>query len=288
MYKYLLVPVTGADSDGPVFATALMVARLMPAHLAFLHVRLDVGATLTAIASSDTGGGLGYAEMLGTLEQEAAARQKKAELSFRDFCESERILVTADPSAGLPSADWRTETGDEPHWLAEHGRAADLIVVGRPHDGEAVAMDVLEAALLGTGRPVLIAPANARRELSGVVVIAWKDRAEAARAVAAAQPFLQLANKVVILSVSEDAASDELSRERLRRALSWQNPAVSVQCVKPKGRPPVEALLAAAHAVNADALVMGGYGHSRTREIIFGGFTRRILSHADLPVLMAH
>jgi nucleotide-binding universal stress UspA family protein len=58
--------------------------------------------------------------------------------------------------------------------------------------------------------------------------------------------------------------------------------------VKPHGRPPVEALLAAAHAVNADMLVMGGYGHSRTREIIFGGFTRRILSHADLPVLMAH
>jgi len=53
MYKYLLVPVTGADSDGPVFTTALMVARIMPAHLAFLHVRLDVGATLTAIATSE-------------------------------------------------------------------------------------------------------------------------------------------------------------------------------------------------------------------------------------------
>ena len=82
MYKYLLVPVTGAESDGPVFTTALMVARIMPAHLAFLHVRLDVQATLTAMASADTGGGLGYTEMLETLEQEAAARQKKAELAF--------------------------------------------------------------------------------------------------------------------------------------------------------------------------------------------------------------
>jgi nucleotide-binding universal stress UspA family protein len=197
-------------------------------------------------------------------------------------------MVTADLSAGLPSADWRTETGDEPYWLAEHGRAADLVVVGRARDGESVAMDILEAALMGTGRPVLIAPDDPRRELSGVVAIAWKDRAEAARAIAAAQPFLQLADKVVIMSVSEDAGSDEPSRERLRRALSWQNPAVSVQCVKPKGRPPADALLAAAQTVNADLLVMGGYGHSRTREIIFGGFTRRVLSHADLPVLMAH
>jgi nucleotide-binding universal stress UspA family protein len=61
-----------------------------------------------------------------------------------------------------------------------------------------------------------------------------------------------------------------------------------VQCLKPDGRSPVETLLAAAHSANADMLVMGGYSHSRTREIMFGGFTRRILSNADLPVLMAH
>jgi nucleotide-binding universal stress UspA family protein len=47
-------------------------------------------------------------------------------------------------------------------------------------------------------------------------------------------------------------------------------------------------MLAAAAAAKADMLVMGGYGHSRVREVIFGGFTRRVLSHADLPVLMAH
>jgi nucleotide-binding universal stress UspA family protein len=288
MYRYILVPATGAETDGPVFSMALTVARLMPAHLAFLHVRPDVQATLTAMASSDTGGGFGYPEMLETLEQEAASRQKKAELAFRDFCEAERLFVSADPAARLPSADWRIETGDEPHWLAEHGRAADLIVMGRPRDGEAVAMDMLEAALMESGRPVLIAPAVARRELSGVVAIAWKDRPEAARAIAAAQPFLQLANKVLILSVSEDTSSNQSSCERLRRALSWQNSATSVQCLKPEGRPPVETLLAAAHSANADVLVMGGYGHSRTREIIFGGFTRRILSGADLPVLLAH
>ena len=33
---------------------------------------------------------------------------------------------------------------------------------------------------------------------------------------------------------------------------------------------------------------MGGYGHSRVREVIFGGFTRSILNAAQLPVLMVH
>jgi nucleotide-binding universal stress UspA family protein len=33
---------------------------------------------------------------------------------------------------------------------------------------------------------------------------------------------------------------------------------------------------------------MGGYGHSRLREWIFGGFTQRILREAEIPVLIAH
>ena len=45
-----------------------------------------------------------------------------------------------------------------------------------------------------------------------------------------------------------------------------------------------------AHAVNveADLIVMGGYGHSRLREIVLGGTTRRILQTMTVPVLMAH
>ena len=288
MPGYILVPATGAETDQPVFATALTAARLLSAHLEFLHVSIDVQETLTAMASADVGGGIGYGEILESLEQEVTSRQKKAEIAFRDFCERERLSVSADVATTLPSAEWRQETGDEPTWLAEHGRAADLLVVGRARDGEAVAMDMLEAALMGTGRPVLIAPAKPRRRLSGTVAIAWKDTPEAARAVAAAHPFLRFADQVMILTVAENGHTGEQSCERLRHALAWQNPRASVRFLRHEDRPAVETLLTAAGAVDADLLVMGGYGHSRTREVIFGGFTRRVLSHADLPVLMAH
>jgi len=288
MSRYILVPCTGAKTDESVFGTALMVARLLPAHLEFLHVRVDVQETLTAMASADTGGGIGYGEILETLEQEVTNRQKSAETAFHDFCARERIPVTADPTTTLPSAEWRIETGDEPTWLATHGRAADLLVVGREREGEPVAMDILEAALIATGRPVLITPPQARRELSGTVAIAWKDTPEAARAVAAAQPFLRMADRVIIFTVIEDGRNDEQSCERLRHALSWRNGQVSVQCLRHGQHPPIDTLLAAVSAAKADLLIMGGYGHSRVREVIFGGFTRRILSHADMPVLMAH
>jgi len=33
---------------------------------------------------------------------------------------------------------------------------------------------------------------------------------------------------------------------------------------------------------------MGGYGHSRAREIVLGGATRSLLQAMTVPVLMAH
>ena len=38
----------------------------------------------------------------------------------------------------------------------------------------------------------------------------------------------------------------------------------------------------------ADLLVMGGYGHSRVREMMFGGVTRSILESTACPILVSH
>jgi nucleotide-binding universal stress UspA family protein len=48
------------------------------------------------------------------------------------------------------------------------------------------------------------------------------------------------------------------------------------------------ALLEAAGRFCADLLVMGGYGHSRLRELVLGGVTAHVLGHGEIPVLMAH
>ena len=48
------------------------------------------------------------------------------------------------------------------------------------------------------------------------------------------------------------------------------------------------ALLEAAAGRNADLIVMGGYGHSRLREFIWGGVTRNMLSAMTVPCLMSH
>ena len=47
-------------------------------------------------------------------------------------------------------------------------------------------------------------------------------------------------------------------------------------------------LLSRAHEAGADMLIMGAYTHGAIREMLLGGITRYVVSHADLPVLMRH
>jgi nucleotide-binding universal stress UspA family protein len=40
--------------------------------------------------------------------------------------------------------------------------------------------------------------------------------------------------------------------------------------------------------MNADLIVMGGFGHSRLRDFVLGGATRGLLQSMTVPTLMSH
>jgi len=289
MFRTILVPAPGAESHDAVFRTALAFARLSAGHLDFLHVRLDVQQVVIAMSTGDFGGaGAGIGPLLNSMQADADARHDRAKAAVQAFCAREQVALADTPVGGAPSATFRVETGEEARLLAAYARTSDLTVLGRAGDGEAVMMDVLEAVLLGSGRPLLIAPAKPQEQIGRHIAIAWKDTAEAARAVASATPLLPAAHSVTVLAVQEDARADTGSCERLCHALLWHNPATTLRVIPPAGHDPGDVLLATVEASNADLLVMGGYSHSRMREVVFGGFTRRVLRSAGLPVLMAH
>jgi hypothetical protein len=56
-----------------------------------------------------------------------------------------------------------------------------------------------------SGRPLLIAGSITRSSISGTVFVCWKETPESARALNAALPLLQAAQRVVIAHVSEAA-----------------------------------------------------------------------------------
>ncbi|WP_260683926.1 universal stress protein [Rhizobium laguerreae] len=40
--------------------------------------------------------------------------------------------------------------------------------------------------------------------------------------------------------------------------------------------------------LQADLLVMGGFGHSRLREFVLGGANQAVLTNIALPILLSH
>ena len=58
--------------------------------------------------------------------------------------------------------------------------------------------------------------------------------------------------------------------------------------MKADGRPIAELLSLAAQACNADFLVMGSYSTGPLQQEFFGGCTRSMLEHADVPVFLLH
>jgi nucleotide-binding universal stress UspA family protein len=287
MIKTILVPATGNQTDDAVFTSALVVARTFDAHLDVLHVRVDAAAMVAAMATDGSGAAMvsGLVERIG---EEATRREDTARQLFQRFCERERLAIE-DTAAGQqsPTAQWLRQAGDEAYWVREYGRAADLLVIGRPADDQGVSIDTIEAALVGSGRPVLIAPAAPMVSLPETIVIAWKAAPEAARAVTAAMPLLSKAKQIQIVTVAEEQGLSDEEGARLMTSLAWHGFNTSTRHLQPDRLGAADTLLAAA-AEEGALLVMGAYGHSRLREWVFGGFTEHVLRGATVPVLMMH
>jgi nucleotide-binding universal stress UspA family protein len=288
MIRSLLVPATGTETDLTALTTAAKIARAFLAHIEVLHVRLD--AIDVAVQTASGQGGPLVEHLIQQLEQDAHERESRARRTFEDFCRRENVPLLDESGSGPavgPSAQWHVETGDEPDTVASHGIFADLVICARSPGNHFTARLILESALLNTGRPLLIPSAGGTpSDFRGdTVAIAWKPTPQAARAVAAAMPLLARAKDVVVMTVEEEDSigqADGLVRNLARHGLRVRTERLA------SGVRDAATILLDAAAKEASLLVMGGYGHSRIREWVFGGFTRQVLADAPLPVFMAH
>jgi len=290
--KAILVPIAGVEEDRAHLQAALGIARQFSAHLDVAHIRLDPARLAAGAASAAYGSAEFVVALYDQFEKDAQSCLAAAQATFAAFSKDEHLELheRADRLDAVTAA-WVQETGDAGECVARLGRARDLLVVGRAGGPAGAATGTIETALMESGRPLLIVPPGISQIVAGTVAIAWKDSAEAARAVTAAMPFLALAERVVVIEVVEGTTADRKegeSSERLVNGLAWHGIKAEARLVRPGTNAAPDALLAAARDAGADLVVMGAYGHSRVREMIFGGFTRQILRAADLPVLMFH
>lgn len=169
--------------------------------------------------------------------------------------------------------------------VAQRAKVSDLTIlpsIGAMEDG--TFEPARDAALFHSGRPALIVPDEAGLPIGDTVVIAWKDAVEAVRAIAAASPFLETAKRIRLISIEEDG-EDETAAAMVGY-LAIAGLPVELERIPLGGREVGEALLTAAGS--GVLLVMGGYGHWRWREWVFGGATLHVLRETDVAVLMNH
>jgi nucleotide-binding universal stress UspA family protein len=181
-----------------------------------------------------------------------------------------------------------------PSIVAHHARRSDLTIVPLPDPQGHGADDALlaEAAFMDSGRAALIVPAGSTATMPPRrALLAWDGSREAARAVGDALPLLRPADAVIVLVVGgHDASSETGAAPGLGIAahLSRHGIRAEVRNVTASGMSVADTIQGQATADGADLIVMGGYGHSRLREMMLGGTTRHLLHHSSLPLLLAH
>jgi nucleotide-binding universal stress UspA family protein len=160
------------------------------------------------------------------------------------------------------------------------------VVLGRQRNRDCLPSGLIEELLARGGRPLIIAGDDKPPGGVGTVVVGWKETPEAARAVTAAMPLLEAARRVVLLVIREAAGAGREPLEQLAQQLAWHGINAEIAICGDADGPAGEQLLRAATERQADLLVAGAFGHGALREQMFGGVTRTLLEHADLPVLL--
>jgi nucleotide-binding universal stress UspA family protein len=277
--------------DSPTCAVRVQVA-------AALAERFDASASaLYAVLPAFMQYALAYsagAELAPMMQEFETQRRTQARALF------ERGVGTGNAGRAQRVA-WAETVGEPSALFSRQALGADLLLLGQHDPGpgasarepaSGVAADFAEGVLLASGKPALIIPTIFRPEPIGkVVLVAWKATRESARAVSAALPFLQSAERVHLVSWDDPRAADgnggaagpdiELS---LRRHGVNVMPHREVGSAREIG----ELMLSRAADLGADLLVMGCYGHGRAREWVLGGASRTVLQSMTLPVLMVH
>ena len=272
--------------DGRGFAARLTLAVELAArneaHLTGLFVIEAI--SFSALAAP---GGPDFAAAEAFLEiqnQHSAARMQVADRLAARFGDATR-------RAGV-SSEWRLADDDPAGTTTLHARYADLAVLGQADpDNPPLGPGIVEAVLLGAGRPTLVVPFIGAQSIGKRVLVAWNATREAARAVNDALPLLGQAEQVTVLSVNPargiagdgDVPAADIALHLARHGLKAEAAYTTAEDVSVG-----DVILSRAADLGADLIVMGGYGHSRARGFARGGATPTLLRHKTVPVLLSH
>lgn len=262
----IMTPLAGEPGDGARLAAARTLAAPFGAAVSAVYVPLEAGAMTPWISDGvgvDAGVEVAALAAIGQANEQGRAR----------------AAATAAAAAGdVQFIDLSEGSGSG---LVYEARLSDAVVFdAETACGKGRLSDPFRNLLMSEQRPIVVA----RPTFAGIdrVCLAWDGGKEATRAVRTALPLLARAQAVTILSAPE-ATTRDFDPRRLADFLSARGVTADVQTLA--GSDAAAAILAACAERGTDLLVAGAYGHTRWREVIFGGVTKSLVGEKAGPSL---
>ena len=187
------------------------------------------------------------------------------------------------------SWDISAVTGDLAPAIEAAAGLADVVVVNLAVDGFPFpAMRELVGDLLARSRkPIFAVPDEAHGfNAAGAAIIAWDGSAACIAALQASAPLLQLSASVVLLEIDDGSLTTPATEAAAYLSRHDIHPLIRKEPAQ--GRKAGDVILQELALQPCDYLVMGGFGHRRFVERLFGGVTRTMLSHSPVPIFLAH
>lgn len=271
----IAVHVDGSDGDAAKTSHADMIATMFDAHILALLTNYLQTAPIPP--------GPGRSWLNAELWKRGVEHGDAAEI-----CARGRLAQLRTPSE-IRRIDYAyQELGSR---IGPPARSVDLVVVGRPRGDGGQWPEIFEAVIFDAGAPAYVVPPDAvNAKEPETILIAWKDATECSHAIKAALPFLRRAKQVSLVSVAETSADEDRHREPaadMARHLARHGVTVEIRHL-PQWDDAAEGLLNEASSLGAELIVVGAYGRTRLRQMLFGGVTRELLKRSPIALLMAH
>jgi nucleotide-binding universal stress UspA family protein len=278
-YANLLVHVQDDDISDARVHLAIALAKRFGASLTGV-----AAAWIDPLASSNAGGaGPGQREGVGAVDLEfIESGLRSCERRFRRISTSGQLRTR-----------WHSRLDHPAAAVNLHAMTSDLVLAGRQADAvlhaPRSAFDPADV-IMKSGRPVLVVPPGMPSLEGERIVVGWKNRREARRAVVDALPFLQAAAQVTVVEfASYQDMPDAREQTQLVAEYLSTHGVKATGAVEPyqKGTTAAQ-LIAFAEQDKADLIVTGAYGHTWLHEWIFGGVTQVLLQRCPICSLMSH
>lgn len=282
LIKKLFLPLGGGEELKERIQGALLISKYLNAHLEILRAentyirseKIDFFAPDYLVKEME--------KMTDKLEQEVTQKYKEV---FEEVCNDLGVAITDDISTETKTtASLLIDKGQRGELVAQYSKLCDMVIAVRPPQNIPTA--TFKAAVLHSGKPVMMIPRVLTSFDPSKVIILWNASTEASRAIDGAMPFLINAKEVMIVT-RKNTEAIKPTVAQLQKYLAIHGIDAKYEIVIPT-KTPGEALLKKAIDGKYGLIVAGAYGQNRLMESVFGGFTTYMLEHTTVPLLTAH